>query len=136
MIADTHNIAFMDLLIVNHCIADCIGYLSGFNPTHLLCHGLQIFLFGMIRNKINHSCNSLGNRFGRNNYNFLVLYQILSLFCCQNNVFIIWQNVNRICIHMINGIEHILCAGIHGLTAFDQIVYTDSAENLAKPLSD
>ena len=61
--------------------------------------------------------------------------QILSLFCCQNNVFIIWQNVNRICIHMINGIEHILCAGILGLTAFDQIVYTDSAENLAKPLS-
>ena len=41
-----------------------------------------------------------------------------------------------VCIDLIDGLQHILRAGVHGLAAFDNIIHTKSAENLIHTLTD
>ena len=57
------------------------------------------------------------------------------LLCRQNDVAVVWQNVNGIRIHMVNGCQHILSAWVHGLTALNQIINANALEDLAKALS-
>ena len=113
-----------------------IGNLTGLHIGQLLGHaGLVLFCTG-IRHEVDHGRNSLGNRFGGDNNNILILTKRLCLICCQDDVLIVRQNEDMIRVYLFNGIEHILGAGVHGLTALDQVIHAETLEDLTNALAD
>ncbi len=126
----------MNLLIVNHGIPHCISNLPCCNALHFLRHNCFIFLNRDIWHIVDDRSNSLRNRLGRYHDNIFVLRELLCLICCKDNIFIIWKNKDIIRIDFLNGIEHILRTGIHGLSALDDIVNAERAENFIHALSD
>ena len=135
MIADSHDIALMDLLVINVRVTHCISDLSGFYIFDLFRHCLRIFFHRSLGTVSDNGCDSLRNGFGRNHDYFFVFGQKFCLICCQNNVFIIRKNVNRLRIYFFDRTQHIFGTRIHGLTAFDQIINAQFAEDFTDTLT-
>ena len=126
----------MDLFIVNMGITHSVRNLPCLYILDLFQHGLHVGIDVLFRHIVDDRCNSLWNCLCRNHDDILVLCQIFCLICCQDNVLVVWQNEDVICIDRIDRSEHILCTWVHRLTSFDQIIHTKFSENLVHPFSD
>ena len=89
----------LNIFAIHIRITNRIRNLTGFDQLHLFFHRFCIFCSRSSTDKTDHCSNSLRNIFGRNDVHFLIFCQILCLICCQNNISIIWQNKDILCIH-------------------------------------
>ncbi len=65
-----------------------------------------------------------------------VLAQICRLVGRKNNVFVVGKNKDCFGIHLSNSFQHILCARIHGLAAFDHSVCAKLGKDMAQAFAD
>ena len=135
MITDTHHITLMDLLIINPCITHSIRDLSGLHMFDCLKHSLSILRTVLLGHITDHGSNSLRNGLSRHNHDLFILSKIPCLVCSKNNILIVRENINSLCIYFCNGIEHILCTRVHCLTALDQVIHTQFLKDLCHSLS-
>ena len=126
----------MDLLVVDHGITHCISDLTGLDIGKFLDHTIFIFLGTLLRNEVDQCCNSLWDRLGRKNDDFLILTQRSRLICSQYDIFIVWQYKNGLGRYFSNRTQDILCARIHGLTAFDHVIYAQFLKDLIETFAD
>ena len=68
--------------------------------------------------------------------NRLILCQILCLLCRQNNITVIWQNIDVFRRNFLNRTKNILSTRIHRLTAFNHFIHTKFMEQIRKSISD
>ena len=132
MISDTHDITFMDLFIINMSISYRICDLTGLYAGNFFCHIFFIVFHRFFRYIIDHCCNTLWYSLGRNNNDIFVFRQCFCLICCQNNIFIIWQDKDMLCIHFTDRIQHVFRTRIHRLSTLDQVIHTKITENLSE----
>ena len=135
MITDTHHITLMDLLIINPCITHSIRDLSGLHMFDCLKHSLSILRTVLLGHITDHGSNSLRNGLSRHNHDLFILSKIPCLVCSKNNILIVRENINSLCIYFCNGIEHILCTRVHRLTALDQVIHTQFLKDLCQHFS-
>ena len=126
----------MDLFIIDSCIADCIGYLSCLNSFNAFIHSIDIRINISFRHIIDDGSNSLWYCLGWNYDNILIFCQGLSLICSKDDIFIVRQNKDIICIHMVNRCQHIFGTRIHCLTTFNNIVNSKLFENIVHTVTD
>ena len=121
----------MNFFFIDSCITNCIGNLSGFHVFNAFQHLFCILFNGLFRHIINHCSNALRDGLRWDYNNISVFCQISCLICCKNNVLIIREDKNILCIHFLDCLQNIFCTWIHGLSAFDQIIHTKITENTA-----
>ena len=126
----------MDLFLIDVGITYRVRYLTGFHHLDALCHGLLVLFCRFLRHIADHGCDALRNGFGRNNDDIFVLSHGFCLICCEDDIFVVRQNKDILCIDLLNCSQHILGARVHGLTALDQVINTESLEDLFDSLSD
>ena len=122
----------MDFFVIQTCITDRIGDLACLNLGYCLFHFLRVFLCRFFRNKADHGSDSLRNRLCRDNNDLFILCQIAGLICSKDNIFIIRENINGFRIYLCNGIQHVLCTWVHGLSALNKVIHTQLTEDLCK----
>ena len=67
VIAKSHDVALMDLFLIDVGITYRVRYLTGFHHLDALCHGLLVLFCRFLRHIADHGCDALRNGFGRNN---------------------------------------------------------------------
>ncbi len=125
----------MNLHVVNHRIADSIGDLCALYLCDFLGHRLLIQLCILIRNKVDRCRDALRHRLGRDDNELFALGNLSRLSGCQNDVLVVRQNEYGIRIHLLHRIQNVRSARIHGLSAGNNIVNAQSAEDLRKALA-
>ena len=104
MVSQGHDIPFFNVNAVNIGGADRIGNLGSPHISHLLGHGPGIFLRSQIRHKIDQCRDSLGNGPGGDDDYVLIFRQIPGLLCSHDNVLVVGQNENVLCIYPFYGL--------------------------------
>ena len=113
-------------------IPDCVSDLCCLQRMAGIRHGFQVLLRGTLRHKAHHCGDSLGDVLGGNNDDLLALCQLCRLGRCQNDVGVVRKNVDRVRVDLADGVQDILSAGIHRLSAFDHHVDADLGKDMAE----
>ena len=134
MIADSHNVALMNFLIVYVGIPDRISNLPGLYILNLLKHRLLIRLRVRVCHKIDEGSDSLGNRPCRDDDDLFILHQRFRLVRGQHDIFIVGEYKDSVRIYLVDGIQHVFRTWVHGLAALDDVIcsqlFKDSVDSL------
>ena len=126
----------MNLDVVDLSIPDGICDLSTVNRAELLTHIGLVGLSIQIRHIIDHCGDALRDCCRRNNYHFLVSCKRSCLISCHDDVLVVRKNKYNICVDTLHSLKHIICAGIHCLSAADHIIDTESGKDLPDTVTD
>ena len=136
MVTDGHDVSLMDLKSVDGGIAHRIGDLRGLQGCSRIFHAVQILLGIRLRHEADHRIDALRDVGGGDHDDLTVLHQIPGLFRRENDILVVRQHIDRVGIDLSHRVQHILGAGVHGLSAGDHVVDADPAEDLLQACAD
>ena len=126
----------MDLDIVQNCVADRVGDLRALDQLDAGQHIFAVLLGAQIRREVDDRGDPLRDGRGRDHDGLAVLRELRGLSGGHHDVLVVGQDIDRIRIDLFHGVQDVVRAGIHGLTAFDHAVHAQAAEDLRDPVAD
>ena len=90
----------------------------------------------MVRDIIYECCDTLRNSLCRDNNNLFIFNKVYCLVCSHDDILVVWQDKYCLCIYMLDSVEHILCARVHGLTTLYEIVHSKASKHFIHACSD
>ena len=121
--------ALLDLVTFIVTVTCCKGNRTGSNSFISLNHVGNILFAVCFRIKCQHCRKSLWDGSGLENVYFTVC-QICCLFCCHDDVFVIWKNKNSFCCSCMDCGKNIISRWVHGLATADNVVNTQINKQL------
>ena len=126
----------MDFMSVDLRIPDRVCHLARLHRPDRLGHRFQIFLGGIAFHIAHHRGDALRHGFRRNDDDPAVLGQFLSLIGRKNDILVVRKDIDGLRVNLADRLQHIIRARIHRLSALDEAVDAESAEDLAHAVPD
>ena len=126
----------MDLDIIDDRVADRIGNLRALDRLDACKHILAVLLFAQIRCEVDDRGDTLRNCGGGDHNDLFVLGELRRLLGSHNDILVIGQDIDGVRIYFFDCGQDIIRTGIHGLSAGDDIVHAESAEDFLDTRSD
>ena len=126
----------MDRLALDLRVADSVSHLNRPDRINLRGHDLKVLVVALLQIVADHGRDALRNRLRRYDEDPAVLHQSLGLGGGEDDIFVVRKDEYRFRMGFFDGIEHIIRAGIHGLSAFDQHIHAKSFEDIAHAVPD
>ena len=111
-----------------------IGDHRGMDIAHCLAHGADQALFTLIRIEIQQRADALRDSAGGHDNDFF-LRETDALLRCHDDVLVIGENKYGGGRGVLYSLENVVCRGVHGLAAGDNVVSAQFAEEVCHPVS-
>ena len=129
------DVVLVDLLAVKAGIAHGIGDGGGLDVLGGLGHAALVLLQGDVGHIGDHGGHALGNGLGGDHQHLVLLQQFLGLLRCHDDVLVVGQDINGLCLGAANGRCDVLGGGVHGLSADDHLVHGQILKQRGQPVA-
>ena len=127
-VVDADDVAFLDFLVLKDGIAHRERNLTGLNLLGSGSHGFAVFLRAHLRIEGDDRADAHRNVLRRQN-NDVPFGKLRRLRSRENDVGVVRQNEHGLCADLLHRVEDVLDARVHGLTAFNDVVNAQIAED-------
>ena len=128
-------VTFMDVMAVEIGISCGIGDLHGFHGVQGLGHGCGILFFSSLGIEAEHSRHALRNGLAGDDHNLLG-GQGLHLLCGHDDILVVGQDKHGFRRNLVDSLQNILGAGVHGLAAGNQSIHAQIVEHILNACTD